>query len=75
MSWVMLLSKKRDGEGDGDVFMSSKMMKFQNIEDERVSIWWVMGVLCCVERVVAWSSLYRAKYVTKFELVEGKISK
>ena len=38
MSWVMLLSKKRDGEGDGDVFMSSKMMKFQNIEDERVSI-------------------------------------
>ena len=30
-----------------------------------------MGVLC----FVAWSSLYRAKYVTKWDLVEGIISK
>ena len=28
-----------------------------------------------VLRIEAWSSLYRAKYVTKLELVEGKISK
>ena len=29
----------------------------------------------CVGRVVAWSFLYRAKYVTRLELVEGKNSK
>ena len=41
-------------------------MEFQNIEDERG-----MDPFQCV----AWSSLYRAKYVTRSELVEGKFSK
>ena len=35
-----------------------------------------MDSVCCNgELCVAWFSLYKAKYVTKFKLVEGKISK
>ena len=41
-------------------------VKFQNIGDERGD-----GSPWCV----AWSSLYRAKHVTRLELVEGKFSK
>ena len=40
-------------------------VKFQNIGDERRDPPWC----------VAWSSLYRAKHVTRLELVEGKFSK
>ena len=49
MSWVMLLSKKRgivrEIERDGDVFLFSKMMKFQNIK-----VWerWVVVCIICV---------------------------
>ena len=58
---------KRDGEGDGDgdVFMGSKMMKFQNIENERDGQWSVSALV----------TLYRAKYITRLELVEVKIGK
>ena len=58
---------ERDGEGYGDVFMGSKKMKFQN---KRVRERWI--VVC---QYVAWSSSYRAKYITRLELVEGKFSK
>ena len=40
-------------------------VKFQNIGDERGDPSWC----------VAWSTLYRAKHVSRLELVEGKVSK
>ena len=40
-------------------------VKFQNIGDERGDPSWC----------VAWFTLYRAKHVTKLELVEGKFRK
>ena len=48
--------------------MAAKWIEFQNIEDERERDGW------CPLICVAWSSLYRAKYVTRLELVEGKFS-
>ena len=44
MSWVMLLSKKRGRERDGDVFLFSKMIKFQNIK-----VWERWVVVCVIE--------------------------
>ena len=45
MPWVMLLSKKRDFvremENDMDVFMGSKMMKYQN---KKVREGWIVVV-------------------------------
>ena len=50
MLWVMLLSKKRgivrEIERDGDVFLVSKMMKFQNIKV------WERWVVVCVIGVI-----------------------
>ena len=43
-------------------------MEFQNIKDKR-------GMNPPPSWCVAWSSLYRAKYETRLELVEGKFSK
>ena len=45
----MVLSKKRDfckrnGKRYGDVFMGSKMMKFQN---KRLKERWIVGMLVC----------------------------
>ena len=46
-------------------------VKFQNIGDEREDQRGGGGSPWCV----AWSSLYRAKHVTRSKLVEGKLSK
>ena len=48
--------------------MGSKMMKFQNKRVRGRGQW-------CVFLCVTWSSLYRAKYVTRLKLVEGKFGK
>ena len=58
----------REMKKEMEVFrdMAAKWIEFQNIKDERG-----MDPSLCV----AWSSLYRAKCVTRLELVEGKFSK
>ena len=63
---VVLLSMKRDFvremEKYENVYVAAKWMKFQNKGWERVK--WC----------VTWYFLYRAKHVTRLELVEGKFS-
>ena len=64
---VVLLSMKmdfvREMEKYKNVYVTAKWMKFQNNGWERAG--WCM----------AWSSLYKAKHVTRLELVERKFSK
>ena len=66
---VMVLSKKRYlCKGDGEVWKSLEIYaakrSFRILRLREGSPWYV-----------AWSSLYRAKHVTRLELVEGKSSK
>ena len=64
---VVLLYMKRDFVREMEkyekVYVAAKWTKFQNKG-------WKRARWC-----VAWSSLYRAKHVTRLELVEGKFSK
>ena len=48
----------------------ARYMHFLNMQSERMSIRWVMVCFNGVRWVVAWSFLYKAKYVTRFELVK-----
>ena len=54
-----------------DVFMDSKIVEFLKIEYEKVVFRRVVVHVC----VVAWSSLYRAKYETIIGPVRGKANK
>ena len=51
--------------------MDKKIVEFLNIEDEKVVFRRVVVHVC----VVAWSSLYRAKYETIMGSVRGKANK
>ena len=64
------------------MFLEEYLISFKMYEDSEKYICFVRQGVCkivvcvrCLGRVLAWSSLYRAKHVTRFKLVEGKISK